>query len=341
MSVLYIHTAPTPKITGTDAVFNEAASLVTRFGGEQISLFPFSTPMSVFPRMLYGWHKLPILRQRQQMIDFNHIFAPGLYYYPVLSQLSKPIIYSVTAAVSPADLSRPLENLKQLPQILVSNDRDAQVLSECAFNNVTVVKPGLDLSRFRVSELALEDTLHLLMASAPWELSQFSTKGVNLLLDVLLQHPKLRLTLLWRGYLLKEIEKNIRDRKLEDRIHLINEHVDVATILPEVHATILLAKNADLVKAYPHSLIESLACGKPVIISNSIAMADYVQDKQCGVVVSDYSLDSLRKSLDLLKRNYAIYAKNAQVSGAEEFDKKRMFKEVDLIYQKYGFKASS
>ena len=334
MSILYIHTAPLPKIVGTDAVFNEAESLASHFGGKQISLFPFVKPSSNVPRFLLGWHCLSRLMALQKQVKLNHVFAPSLFYYPILKYLSKPIIYSVTAAIRPVDLSSRIERLKEIPQIIVSNDRDVKTLRDHAFENFSMVKPGLDLTRFSVGELPLGATFQLLMASAPWEESQFDTKGIDLLFDVLSQVPQFKLKLLWRGRLLEELHKRIRQKKLSDRVEVINEWVDVTSILSKVHATILLVKNADLVKAYPHSLIESIAMGKPVIISKAIAMADYISSKQCGKVVSDFRRETLLDNLLSLKNNYGIYARSTRELGGADFDQQFMISEIEAIYHK-------
>ena len=45
------------------------------------------------------------------------------------------------------------------------------------------------------------------------------------------------------------------------------------------------ASNPAIIRSYPHSLMESLAAGKPVIVSRQIPMADYVQRMGCGTVV--------------------------------------------------------
>ena len=47
----------------------------------------------------------------------------------------------------------------------------------------------------------------------------------------------------------------------------------------------MMTAHEAIVRSYPHSLIEALVTGKPVLVSRSVPMADYVEQAGCGVVV--------------------------------------------------------
>lgn len=290
------------------------------------------------PRSLYGWHLLIRLKRLQEMVSLNHIYSPGLHYYPVLKYLKKPIIYSVSAAVTREIPAAQLHRLQGLDRIIISNDRDYRILQVSDFNNLTLVRPGIDTQSISKSSLPLHDQLILLLASAPWESSQFKTKGVDLLLEAARKLPYLKLIFLWRGTLLTELKERISHFAVGKQVEVINEWVEVNEVLQRVHGTVLLAGDADLVKAYPHSLVESLAGAKPLIISSSIAMADYVHDVQCGVVVDQYNLSSLTRQIDLFRQDYSSYCREAERVGAEDFLPEKMISEVADIYHSYGVK---
>jgi glycosyltransferase involved in cell wall biosynthesis len=74
---------------------------------------------------------------------------------------------------------------------------------------------------------------------------------------------------------------------------------------------VVLAETPKLVKAYPHSLLESLAAGKPILVSGVISMADYVSDTKCGVVVPELGLESLAVALETMMRDYNELQSNA------------------------------
>ena len=60
---------------------------------------------------------------------------------------------------------------------------------------------------------------------------------------------------------------------------------------------VLLARQAKLVKAWPHSLLEGLAAGRPVVVNEAVAMADYVRAGQLGSVMTGWSATALANAL--------------------------------------------
>jgi glycosyltransferase involved in cell wall biosynthesis len=270
----------------------------------------------------------------QKEVSINHVFSPGLYHYPVLNFLKRPIVYSVTASIHIRDIDRSLQNLENISNIIVSNSRDFRLLESAGFNKMTLVRPAVNTKAFKKEYLPLDNELVLLMASAPWELDQFKTKGIDLLLHAVKVLPFLKLILLWRGTYEAELLKRIKEMNVGGRIEIINRKVEVNAILERTHGTILIAKNPNLVKAFPHSLIESLAAGKPVITASVIAMADYITEKKCGVVVDAFSLESLITRIEQFRSQYVSYSEAANRVGAADFSIERMLDEMGKIYKR-------
>lgn len=333
LSILYLHTAPKPKIEGTDAIYNDTALLRSRFEGTELSLFPFSSPSSILPRSFYGWHHFLRIIELQKVVSINHVFSPGLFHYPVFNFLSKPTVYSVTASVQKRDVEGNLQKLKNISKIILSNPRDFRLLQSSGLDNITLVRPGIDTSSFKKQYLPLNEELVLMMASAPWEPDQFKTKGIDLLLQAAKELPFLKLILLWRGSYASELQQRINTLNVGGQIEIVNRKAEVNAILSRVHGTILLAENANLVKAFPHSLIESLAAGKPVITSSVIAMSDYIAENKCGFVVDAFSLDALIAKILQFRTQYVSCSKIASRVGAADFTTERMLEEMSKVYE--------
>lgn len=319
MSVLYLLTAPSPPIEGTDAVFQEVATLCTAFKGDTFNLFPFASPSGHFPKWLYGLHAVGRLRAQERAHDFNHVYFAVPYVFPVLRALRNPLIYTVTASCYRYPRPRNLAPLQELHRIVVSNDRDAAALQSWGLTNVAVIRPGIDSTRLTVRPLPRGEELVLLMASAPWVPRQFDLKGLDALLETAARLPFLRLILLWRGLLLAELKERVHRFGLTERVEIVDRRVDVNTYLARVHAAVLLAKEADIVKAYPHSLLEALAAGKPVITSERIPVADFVRQHQCGLVVEEVTGAALAAAIVDLSSNYGRLARNAERVGPTSF----------------------
>ena len=315
MSVLYLLTAPPPPIEGTDAVFQEISTLRTAFGGSTFNLFPFTRPNARFPKWLYGLHAITRLRARERAHRLNHIYFAVPYAFPALRVLRNPLIYTVTASCSRYPRPRNLAPLQALHRIVVSNDRDAAALEAWGLSNVSVIPPGIDITQLTVRQLPLGDDLVLLMASAPWVPRQFDLKGVDALLETAARLPFLRLILLWRGLLLTELQQRVRRFGLTERVEIVDSKVDIDAYLGRAHAAVLLAKNAEIVKAYPHSLLEALAAGKPVITSESIPLADFIRQHNCGLVVEEITNTALAAAVEDLRDHYAELSGNAARIG--------------------------
>jgi len=326
MSVSYLMTAPPPALRGTDAVVQEAELLRSRFGGELIFLPPGRRPNRWVPRTLYGLHRLPALRRLERNVDVHHIFHAELYWFPVLRFLNKPVVYTVVSGLDTERRVPDLGALSRLHSIVVPNAIDRELLERHGMANVKVLRPGIDLSRFYVTPASPTSEFVLLAGSSPWTRKQFRTKGVDALLRVAKETPYLRLVFLWRGVLSREMHDRVDQAGLTDRVEILDEWTDVNQLLRRVHAAVVLADKPKLVKAYPHSLLEALACGRPVLVSNRIAMADYVQSAKCGLVVRGVEESDLRDKIERLRQDYGAYHKRAADSRGKDCSQESVVK---------------
>ena len=325
---MYHLTSPPPVIPGTDAVFQEIDAISKEVNGEYVQLFPLKRPTVLFPKPLYGWHQYSRIRNAQYQVDVHHIFYATLYAFPILNTFKSPLVYSVVAGLPPG----PRPSLPvSLHTIVISNERDRKQLDDWGITNYRVIRPGVDLGRFTYAPPAAGRKFVLLVGSAPWTRAQFRQKGIDALLDLAADEQDLELVFLWRGLLSRELRRRIARRSLGNRTRIINEPANVNEVLAQVHATVVLADSAKLIKAYPHSLMESLAAGKPVLISDCIPMADHVRKFECGQVVSGTDLDSLRTAVGQLRARYDS-AQRATTSAREAFDLQRMLAEYRDLY---------
>lgn len=340
MSVLYLHTAPPPKFAQTDAGYQETSLLKSHFGGVELSLFPFRQPSRLLPRAAYGWHLHEQLRLHESKLVLNHIFMPSIQHYPVLKVLHNPTILSIQAGIHHMTM-RKYKHLQKVSKVLVNNPRDGVILKSWGIKHYALIHPGVDTQHISNDHPDIGDPFTILMASAPWEKGQFTSKGIDLLLEAVSKTTGLRLTLLWRGILVDDLRERIRRWGVHDRVRIINEFIDINQILKEAHAVVLLASATDLVKAYPHSLIEGLAAGKPLITSQAIPMSDYIQDHDLGEVLDDFTTTSLLKSIDQLRHTYERKRSSVVSKGASDFNPKRMLDQMKLIYREFGVIAKN
>jgi glycosyltransferase involved in cell wall biosynthesis len=261
-----------------------------------------------------------------------HLFYSLPYRLPVLRALRKPVLQTVTGSITKNKKPKGLAALKRLDRIVVSTEREADILQEWGLSNYAVIHPGIETERFVPHFLPLSSDLTLLSASAPWVERQFALKGIDALIALAAQSSNLRIIFLWRGSLLEALQARIRRNGIADRVEIVNTNVDVRDYLRKAHATVLLAQSGDIVKSVPHSLLESLLTGKPVIISETIAMADIIRRHDVGVVVEAVEVRPLAAAVEKLRRRYDELAANLAVFPRERFSEASMIESYRIYY---------
>ena len=336
MPALYHLMIPRPTQPALDAVVQEVEHLRMRLGGEIVYLNPARRPGSLYPERLYGLHRLFYLRRREANVGLHHIYNPHLFCFPYLRWLRRPIIYSVTAGLGSPQRPRNLTALERLSAIVVSNERDQETLRDWGLRNVHVIRPGIDTSRFGPAPPPAGPGLTLLAGSAPWTRAQFRSKGVEALLAAAEARPDLHLVFLWRGLLFEEMQAQVAQRGLQARVEVINRWVDVNEVLGRVHAAVVLATESTLVKAFPHSLLESLAAGRPVLVSRTLPMADYVEQTGCGQAVATVSCEGVLAALRQLEMNYETHRAATLRVGQRDFSREMLVETYSRLYSEHG-----
>jgi glycosyltransferase involved in cell wall biosynthesis len=345
VKVLFHLTIRRPSAPWREAVWQEIDGLRGAVGGELNYLNPSRRELLRVPRLFFGFHQLRWLKRQDSRVDLHHVYNPDPFPFPILRWLNRPKIYTLSAGLTSrlrSEGSRPLSAgffCRRIHTVVVSNERDRRRLIDAGIANVRIIPPGVDLSRISPSRLplsqtaAFEDTEITLMAgSAPWVRAQFRSKGVDALLDVAQRMPRLRLIFLWRGVLYQEMQARVRERRLTNRVEILDQQVDVNAVLARVHASVLLADDPSIVKAFPHSLVESLAAAKPVLVSRDVPLAHLVTQWGCGQVVDEVTPEAIISALRRLVADYAAVCQAAANANMGAFSRDRMVGAYMALY---------
>jgi glycosyltransferase involved in cell wall biosynthesis len=331
MSVLFLMTAPPPAIEGTDAVAQEVEALRARFGGVVVHLSVSSRPWIRVPRVLWGLQSLVSLRRLERQTDVVHVYHAELFPFPILRLLRRPIVYTIVSGLGERGL--PGEAfMRRLDAVVVPRADDLTRLAGSGFGGGHLIKGGIDVGRFRVRPAPPREPFVLVSGSAPWSVDQFRSKGVDTLLETAARLPFLKLVFLWRGWHLGELRRRIAQRGLADRVEVISERVDVNEVFGRAHGAVVLAEEARLVKAHPHSLLEALACGRPVIVSDGIAMAEDVVLTGCGQVVRGIDPDDVTGAVTRLREGYTMFQASAAQVDRHGFSIDRLLEDCRGLY---------
>lgn len=332
MTVLYHLTIPEPRHPLLDATVQEAESLRGEFGGRIVYVNPARRPGSRYPERLYGLQALPRLWMVERDARLHHVYNPHPLLFPYLRLLRRPIIYTITAGLRPGQPPANVEALRRLAAVVVSNARDRATLHDWGVESAHVVRPGIDTDRFQAAPPPSGPGFVLLVGSAPWTAAQFRSKGVEALLDAAAARPDLHLVFLWRGSLVERLDQAIARRGLADRVEVIDRIVDVNRVLARVHAAVVLADGPALVKAFPHSLLEALVTGRPVLVSRTLPMAGYVERTGCGRVVERVDGADVLAALAQLEAGYDVHRSAALAVGRRDFSRRGLLEAYGQLY---------
>jgi glycosyltransferase involved in cell wall biosynthesis len=131
---------------------------------------------------------------------------------------------------------------------------------------------------------------------------------------------------------LDELKARITRLGVGSRVEVVPGRIQIGDYLKRAHASVLLAKRSDIVKAYPHSLIESLLAGKPVILTGALPMADFVRQRDCGIVTVGEDLHCVLGAIEALRSRYGELSENARAIESRAFSKAAMIERYRALY---------
>jgi len=333
MKIAFHLTVPKPPRPELDAAVQDVMKLMCCVDGVINYLYPGKEVKRWIPRFLSGCHQVLYLLRLDNCVDVHHVFSNGLYPYPILLLLRKPVV--CTSVIGVGNVSpRTSRFLKRFfKRVIVTAPSDTDTLDSLGFES-EFLYPGIDIDRFAFNKASSREDFTLLVGSAPWTEDQFVSKGVDLVLQAAAQLPWLRLVFLWRGKLLSEMHERVEKYGVADSVHIIAEQVDVDTVLKNVHAALVVVDKSDVIKSFPHSLLESLAAGKPVIVSAEVPIADFVKQNNCGVLVECFEIECLVTSIKELKNNYDLFLESVSQTDMNVFSSEKMVNSYLDIYAK-------
>lgn len=313
MKLLLLTNVPKPRIPEIDAHYQELNLLSKTFDAPIVSAYPFSKPTSFAPASWYGLRNLSEIKRHVREADCIHVFSPVMSRFAYMRLLKdKYVVYTTLTRVTRQ------VNLPEVDHYIVTDTQSQQQLSadlrprsSIAPLYTSVTGQALDVPR--------SDQFTLLMASAPWVRRQFDSKGVTLLIELLEHMPDIRLRFVWRGMHTDHMQDLIKQSGHSDRIDFIDVQVKIQDEMAKAHAVVLLASTSSVVKSYPHSLVEGLIFGRPIITTNMIPISDYVEKHKVGVSLQAMRIKNLVDAVTLLRENYDTYRSHVLLLNTSDF----------------------
>jgi glycosyltransferase involved in cell wall biosynthesis len=262
--------------------------------------------------------------------DLNHVVGSLGDWFYLAGSRRRPTL--LTMAVHQPPVGRSL--LDRVDRFVVetpSGREELQRLGICG-QRMHLVFPPVDLERFRPATRTT-DRFTALFASSPELEDWLDARGVPQLLDAARLRPDIRFRLLWRpwGNSLPRVRRWIREGQLANVELIVERSRDMARHYQHAHVTVAAFTDARRCKPAPNSVTESLACGRPVLLTPSVGLASVVEQGGAGITCRG-SGEALADGLDRLKADWNGFAHNARALAERCFGVPRFVAAYQRVY---------
>jgi len=161
-------------------------------------------------------------------------------------------------------------------------------------------------------------------------------KGVNILIDALKHLNTFTLKLIGDGPLRPELEKQIEDKKLGEKIEFTGR-MRRAECMELLKRSCCLIMPSVCYENFPMAIVEAFACGKPVVASRLGVMADIIEDKKTGLLFNPGDPLDLAEKIGWMVENKEAagdMGRNARTEFENKYTADRNFDTLIDIYKK-------
>ena len=274
---------------------------------------------------------LPFYFHEMKKYTINHLFAS-----PAERMLSRHLckhnsVLTITKDTSSlARFERNLPYLKRFKSVVVESDRHKSLLVQGGLKETSVrlVYPGFEEKPY----VKAGNPFTILFATSPLHNDDFLSRGIYLMIDVAKRMPDIQFVFIWRKKAYQKLRQLVKKSTVEN-ILVRNELIpDMDPVYQSVHAVILPGLESCSLKPCPHSGIEGISHGKPVLASSASSMARIINSEKCGIIFDPDSAQLIQSILQL-RDNYASYQKNCSGVIKKYFSREHY---IDSYTQIYG-----
>jgi glycosyltransferase involved in cell wall biosynthesis len=266
------------------------------------------------PQALLGSAMRTVRRLREAGRTFDVIDAH--YFYPdgvAAAGLGKALRVPVVITARGTDLTLMPRNRGAQLQILQAAAEASASIAVCedlrrrlvnlgaAEERTLTLRNGVDLELFStgdrdVARTALDVEGFVLLSVG----ALIPRKGHALVLESLRRSPDCRLLLAGSGPLRADLEKLARDLGVAERVRFLGEvpHHELPDVYRAADASILASDR----EGWANVLLESMACGTPVIATDVNGTSEVVRKREAGLLVRERTPEALAVAVDILRR---------------------------------------
>lgn len=322
--------------TGMEACAKEMALLRAHFPGSALwgvsQTHPFSLSRKhglVFtPRLQLLFRATTALLQKRY--DINHLIGGLNDWFHLRAVRRHPTVLTIAVDGEPTtdDL------LWKVNRFVIEWPAARRTLHELgiADEKISLVYPPVDLQQFAPAPPPV-GPFTVVFASSPDRAEHLEGRGAHLILEAAQLRPKMRFALCWRpwGDALPRMRTMIEHAKVNNVELTVGKVTDMSSVYRGGHVTVFCMTDPRVSKPAPNSVIEALACGRPVVVTPVVGVAELIEQSGAGQVVAPTG-EALAEALDVLQANWTEHARQARATAEQHFDQRHFISAYARIY---------
>lgn len=320
--------------------------------------YQFESVTRLKPVFKYGNSAfVPNLYAHLKDVDVIHLHYPFFGGAETVARFKKnhpqiPLVISYHMDVEGAGLLKAFFQIYSklwMPRILKSADiiivssmdyvEASKLFDVREYSNIIELPFGADEEFKSLVDKPLSPNLELLFVGGLDKAHYF--KGLSILLEAfakLLQIEKNtnpRLHIVGDGDLKEQYMALARSLGISDSVIFEGRLSDEKLIQSYQHADLTLLPSVDRSEAFGLVLLESMACGTPVIASNLPGVRSVVKEDETGLLVAPKSIDSLLEALQAMIKNPETRIMMGKLASERVNEKYRWPKIIDTLEEIY------
>ncbi len=270
-------------------------------------------------------------RLLEPVFHLNHLFGSVGDWFYLAGARRRPAVLTMATAGPPVRRSL----LDRVDRFVAEYPAGRVFLERLGIDRgrVRLIFPPVDLARFSPRP-APDGPFRVLFASSPDDADWLEARGVPLILDAAALRPRFRFRLLWRpwGDSAARVLDGIQQRGLTNVELVVSACRDMAAAYNAAHVCVAPFTDATRCKPAPNSVVESLACGRPVLVTETVGLADLVREGRAGSVCPP-SGAALAEHLDVVRADWHQYAANARALAERWFGEETFLGSYQRLYE--------
>ena len=279
----------------------------------------------------FGLPLYPLLKPFASRPGINHLFSSAgeRLLTPILARRNG-VLTVAKDTTSLASYERNARWFAHFRAIVVQGERDREMMRQVGVSEraIRMIRPGVPIAPYREAT----GPFTLLFASSPLNAGNFLSRGVYLMVRAAARMPEVQFLLVWRTKHLAKLQGVIAELGVRNINVLDGVVSDMGAVYNRVHATVLPAMEHQSFIPCPRSGLDSLAHGKPLLVSSFVSLAAGLTESGAGVAFNPDG-EGLELAITKLRDNYARYQSKTHAYMERYFSPAKHLALHRLLYQ--------